>query len=299
MGKRLILGPILIAALILGAVVDQRIQGASYPSDPSRAGWIIAPLMLLLAVLAACELRAMLALKGVPIPSPILACAAAAGVLTSGRFLVRWIEVDSLALACTSAALVALLPLFDHARRRATDGAIASLGGTLLAFVYPGLMFGFLLAIRSQHSAWVLLWVILTTKACDIGAYFTGKAVGRHKLIPWLSPGKTWEGLIGGIAFAAVVGAAGAWALHHWAGMRVPPYALAAAAGAVFALVGQAGDLAESLLKRDAGIKDSGSTIPGMGGVLDVIDSPVFVAPVAFWILREFAARGWLEPTVI
>src|SRR5262249_23507982 len=123
---------------------------------------------------------------------------------------------------------------------------------------------------------------------CDIGAYFTGKAIGRHKLIPWLSPGKTWEGLFGGIAAAALV-AAGAAALYRHClgtnGIGLMPCGYAAFVGALFAIAGQAGDLLESVLKRDAGVKDSGQALPGMGGVLDVLDSILLTAPLAFWML--------------
>jgi phosphatidate cytidylyltransferase len=163
-------------------------------------------------------------------------------------------------------------------------GVVASAGGTLLAFVYLGLMSGFLLAIRREHSVWVLAWVILTTKACDIGAYFAGRSLGRHKLISWLSPGKTWEGLAGGLVASAVIGAAGL-ALVRRVEPGLPPWWTGFIAGALFGLTGQFGDLIESLFKRDAGIKDASSVLPGFGGVLDVLDSPLMVAPVAYWWL--------------
>ncbi|MEL7238219.1 MAG: phosphatidate cytidylyltransferase, partial [Planctomycetota bacterium] len=104
----------------------------------------------------------------------------------------------------------------------------------------------------------------------------TGKSLGKHKLIPFLSPGKTWEGLAGGVVTAALVGAAcapGLDLLTWWKG---------AIFGAVIGVVGQAGDLLESLMKRDADVKDSSQLLPGFGGVLDVIDSPLVAAPVAY-----------------
>jgi phosphatidate cytidylyltransferase len=148
-------------------------------------------------------------------------------------------------------------------------------------------MIGFLLALRREHSAWWIVGILLTTKACDTGAYFTGRAIGRHKMIPWLSPGKTWEGLAGGIAFAALVGGLLALASLSWLGSsdQVPIW-LGVTCGVVFAIVGQFGDLTMSLLKRGAGLKDSSHVLPGLGGVLDVIDSPLMVAPVAFWIFE-------------
>ena len=118
--------------------------------------------------------------------------------------------------------------------------------------------------------------ILLCVKFTDIGAYFTGKSLGRHKLIYWLSPGKTWEGLAGGLVFAAAVGAGCAAFLDEmtwWQGLIFGP---------IVGFVGQCGDLLESLMKRDADVKDSGSVIPGFGGVLDVIDSPLVAAPVAY-----------------
>jgi phosphatidate cytidylyltransferase len=106
-------------------------------------------------------------------------------------------------------------------------------------------------------------------------------------MIPWLSPGKTWEGLAGGVAFAALVGGLLALGSLSWlqTSDHVPIW-LGVMCGVVFAIVGQFGDLTMSLLKRGAGLKDSSRVLPGLGGVLDVIDSPLMVAPVAFWIFE-------------
>ena len=165
-----------------------------------------------------------------------------------------------------------------------------------MSFVYLGLMFGFVLAIRREHSVWVLLWIILVTKSADIGAFATGKLIGRHKLILWLSPGKTWEGLIGGVVLAAAVGAAGLAALKSW-GLTpqetLPPAWTGAAAGVLFGLTGVLGDLIASLFKRDAGLKDASHVLPGFGGVLDVLDSALLVAPVAYWWVQLVHGVRW------
>jgi phosphatidate cytidylyltransferase len=126
-----------------------------------------------------------------------------------------------------------------------------------------------------------LLWLLLVVWATDICAYLVGRAVGGPKLAPRISPGKTWSGLCGGVAGASLTGGLAAMALG--AG-----YGLAAAVGALLALVGQGGDLFESALKRQAGVKDSGHLIPGHGGLLDRIDGLVFAAPV-------FAGLVWLS----
>jgi phosphatidate cytidylyltransferase len=123
---------------------------------------------------------------------------------------------------------------------------------------------------RDEHGLYLLVWVFIVTWATDIGAYFAGRAFGRRKLAPSISPGKTVEGLYGGIAAAALLG--GAWVIGMELGM--PLLILAP----IFALAAQAGDLFESRMKRRAGVKDSGGWLPGHGGVLDRLDGLVPVA---------------------
>ena len=139
-------------------------------------------------------------------------------------------------------------------------------------FVYALLPALALLWIRERdaHGLELLLWVFLVTWSTDIGAYFVGRAVGRRKLAPSISPGKTVEGLVGGMIVAALVG--GAWVLGMGLGRALLLLA------PVFALAAQAGDLFESGMKRRAGVKDSGNWLPGHGGVLDRLDGLVPVA---------------------
>lgn len=128
-----------------------------------------------------------------------------------------------------------------------------------------------------------LLYLLLVTKMTDVGAYFTGKQWGRHKLAPAISPNKTWEGAVGGLICAIATSLV-------LAAFLPPQYfhlSLTAALilGAVLSIVAQYGDLAESLLKRDGGVKDS-SALPGLGGLLDVVDSLVFTAPLLYIFLK-------------
>ena len=123
---------------------------------------------------------------------------------------------------------------------------------------------------RDAHGFYLLMWVFIVTWSTDIGAYFSGRRFGRRKLAPSISPGKTVEGLYGGIAAATLLG--GAWALATSLG-----YALLALAP-VLAVAAQAGDLFESSMKRRARVKDSGAWLPGHGGVLDRLDGLVPVA---------------------
>jgi len=126
---------------------------------------------------------------------------------------------------------------------------------------------------RDVHGLYLLLWVFLVTWSTDIGAYFAGRSFGRRKLAPAISPGKTVEGLYGGIAAASLVG--GAWALAMDLGQAL------LALAPVLAVAAQAGDLFESRMKRRAGVKDSGTWLPGHGGVLDRLDGLVPVAVLA------------------
>lgn len=147
-------------------------------------------------------------------------------------------------------------------------GAGWSIGGFFYALV-PALA---LLWVRERdaHGLVLLLWVFIVTWATDIGAYFAGRALGRRKLAPAISPNKTVEGLFGGVAAAALLG--GGWAVLTGLGGALLLLA------PLFALAAQAGDLFESWMKRRAGVKDSGNWLPGHGGLLDRLDGLVPVA---------------------
>jgi phosphatidate cytidylyltransferase len=123
---------------------------------------------------------------------------------------------------------------------------------------------------RDLHGLFVVLWVFIVTWATDVGGYFVGRRYGRRRLAPTLSPKKTVEGLYGGVGLATLLG--GAWALFTGLGTALLAFA------PVFAVAAQAGDLFESGMKRRAGVKDSGTWLPGHGGVLDRLDGLVPVA---------------------
>ncbi|MEM9064168.1 MAG: phosphatidate cytidylyltransferase [Planctomycetota bacterium] len=291
--QRLTFGPLFIVLLFVALWLDEVVDRAVLPEaiqsligrETMPPGTVTFMLCAPLSVLGARELTRLLRAKGLPASKRVLGLAAMVGLVASG--LVPDDAGGVRAMAAVGFASVAVMAgsIAFYGRKQSLEGVVAGAGGAVLAFVYLGLMFGFILAIRREHSVWVLLWVLGTTKACDIGAFFTGRAVGKHKLISWLSPGKTWEGLYGGVATSAVVGGLGAWGLRTLEVGDAGPWWAGALMGAIFGLVGQAGDLMASALKRDAGAKDSGGSLPGFGGVLDVLDSPLLVAPVAYWAL--------------
>jgi len=139
------------------------------------------------------------------------------------------------------------------------------------------------LAVEPGTGARLVFMVALLTWATDTAAYLFGVAFGRHKLIPRISPNKTVEGAIGGLIGAAVVG----WLLTKGIVPFVTPLA-GIILGIVVGVMAQLGDLVESLIKRDAGIKDTAELIPGHGGVLDRFDSMLFTAPVVYYYFRFF-----------
>lgn len=157
-----------------------------------------------------------------------------------------------------------------------TDGVILNCGAAMLAVLYLGLMGQFFMNIRFYHGVWALLMYVATIKSADIGAYTVGRLVGKHKFSPNISPGKTWEGMLGAWLFSCIVAISFATIsglMAWWQGLLF---------GLIFAFAGQLGDLAESMLKRDAQEKDSSNAVPGFGGVLDIIDSLLMAAPAAY-----------------
>jgi phosphatidate cytidylyltransferase len=298
MRERLLLGPILIAALIGGLWLDEWLGKTPMPwsqrGAPFPSGILVFIFSVVLATLAARELAAIFASKGVEASRRILTTSAWLGLAASCLVPSGFAASAAVGMVGSAAVLVLLLSLGFYSRHKSVEGVAAATGAALVSFVYLGLMMGFMPAMRQEHSAWLLLWVLLVTKSCDIGAYFAGKAFGKHKLIPWLSPGKTWEGLLGGVIMSAIVSVAGLEALRSWGVIPGVPVWAALLPGVLFAIVGQTGDLLESMLKRDAGLKDSGHALPGFGGVLDVLDSALLVAPLAFWMLKAFAKLGWV-----
>ena len=278
---RLILGPIMIALLLGVLWLDQWAQDTGF----AWAGLVILLILVLPGIrFASRELAVLLRAKGVATGFRVLFLSGAAGCVGL-YFVIPEVNGDIIQGGVNPMLLVSLgiaaflLGILSQCKGQNTEGTMAAGAAAAFAFIYLGLMPGTLLAIRAEHTAWVLAAALLTTKSCDIGAYFTGRAIGKHKLIPWLSPGKTWEGLIGGVILAALVSLL---TLTPLAGLHCG-YALAV--GSVLAVVGQGGDLLASMFKRDAAVKDSGSSIPGFGGVLDVIDSPLLAGPVAYWLL--------------
>lgn len=164
---------------------------------------------------------------------------------------------------------------------------LSGLAATVFGIVYIGLFPSFFLEVHETPviGAGLLTLGIAAVVLSDTGAYFTGKAIGRTKLAPRVSPKKTWEGSVGGVIWA-LVGMGILFVLRdQYAFTAFPDWSLPRylVTGGVIAVVGQIGDLVESLIKRDAGVKDSGTIFPGHGGALDRCDGLLFAAPVLYY----------------
>ena len=167
--------------------------------------------------------------------------------------------------------------------RENTFEALGGLATTLFGLAYIAALFSYFFYIRAidaQQGKWLVLFLILVTKMGDVGAYAVGNLIGRHTLISRISPRKTTEGFMGAAVFSGVT----AFLARTMLGRPIEPLH-ALLLGLFLGVCGQLGDLAESLLKRDCQVKDSGTLLPGLGGMLDVLDSLLFTAPLFYGIL--------------
>ncbi len=280
--QRLISGVILGTAAVLSATLL-----------PSPAGWLV---ILVLGLLAQFEFYSMIRAMGIPVFRWLGLAAGAATISatfwtigSSAEQLLHGYVAENLVLAGT----VIFIFIWQSFQKEYKQPIVA-VALTLLGVLYGPLLLNYLTRLAffwhvgtrldavGRTGQLLILYLIAVVKASDIGAYFTGRLLGRHKLIPRLSPNKTWEGLAGGIVLSLCVsllfwrlldGRLGELELRVWD---------AVALGFLLAAAGVIGDLVESMMKRNAAIKDSGALIPGMGGILDVLDSLLFGAPVLF-----------------
>jgi phosphatidate cytidylyltransferase len=165
--------------------------------------------------------------------------------------------------------------------------------GTILGIVYVPLLWSFVVRLflsgDPSKPGWAAFYLILCMKMADSGGYFFGMRFGKHKLAPIISPKKSWEGLYGGIVFCVVVNV-GWWLISGGRINSATSLSLghALVLGLLFPLVGTAGDLVESMFKRAVGVKDSNTMVYGLGGILDMIDSILFAAPMLYIYIELF-----------
>lgn len=180
--------------------------------------------------------------------------------------------------------------IFSRQMFKLDDGSpILSSSTTLAGVIYVAWLFSFVIAVLyypGLDGRWYVFFLFLATKGSDTCAYLAGRAFGRNKLIPRISPSKTREGFMGGLAGAVIGGLIGLFWFRNFCPM--PPLSHVLILSIVLGLAGIPGDLFESILKRDAGVKDVAGYLPGLGGVLDVIDSVLWTAPILYFYLVLF-----------
>jgi len=277
---RLSLGALLIAVLIALGWLDHL---AAVPGV-----WFM-PIAVLVAVLATGEMLGLTQAAGLrPVAWPIYATNLLL-VLAAWSVVPAGLEPQAgLAWGVAIVGAGLLVAFVAEIRRyERPGGTTANLGASALGMLYVGLLLNVTVQIRMAWGVPALASLLVVVKMGDTGAYTVGRLVGRHKMAPVLSPGKTWEGAAGAVVFACL----GAWLCFHWAGQSGVPggwllYGLAVGVAGIL------GDLAESLLKRDVGRKDSSDWMPGFGGILDMVDSVLLAAPIA-WICWATGLVAW------
>ena len=282
---RLIFGVLMTVLLTIVVIFDGWLDGSLTASAADRPvqATILYVLIALLIIPGQLELSRLAAAKNLKNFTPVT-------IISSILFAGSWywpqlFEVSqTIYLFFLSAFTLLALFLYQYICC-GSSGVIGNCGVNYFSIIYLGLLNGFVLAFRIDFGLWSLLMFIFVVKFADIGAYTIGSLFGKHKFSPKISPGKTWEGMAGAVAAAmmvAVLFAVICDIMVAW---------LAAVFGLCFAFIGQFGDLAESMLKRDAEQKDSANKVPGFGGILDIIDSPLAAAPFAY-LFFMLTARG-------
>ena len=285
--NRLITGPLLSLALIALMYGDEQLGsvvcGCCTPLQP---GLLIAVLAMAIVPLVAIELGSIAHGIGLRCSIPMMVISMWAWIGTIFLIPSTMETSTTIALICTIFIASIAISVIALSKNRDLKGVLAGTTFTVATSAYIALGIGMFLLLRRDHSSWWIIGVVAVIKMCDTGAFFVGCNLGKHKLIPWISPGKTWEGLIGGLVTASLTAIGLAAANNHWLQSEPEiPLLTAGVVGLLFGLLGQAGDLVMSVFKRDGGIKDTSSVLPGLGGVLDVLDSLLLVGPVAYWLL--------------
>lgn len=281
----------LIAGTLLAAAI-----GAILVADANLAPYFpcLFACVLLMGVLSAHEFRLLLPVETRP---PAVLCVGGVLLLIASNWYVPIIAgthsvepfprfADPWRLLIFIFAALVMAALLDQMIRFREPGtSIARVANATLLFAYLGLLPSFFAQLRwlPDIAGLALTAAIFVPKVGDIGAYFAGRFLGKHKFSPLLSPKKTWEGFVGGMLASAgtAVGLSYAGPLFRHGLLE------AIAFGLTLGVAGVLGDLAESMLKRDAQVKDAAKSVPGFGGVLDVVDSVLFAAPIAYWWLSR------------
>jgi len=258
-------------------------------------------LVMLLVVRSSCEFSELLRTRQFEPSCPVIALCSLSIVVAAWLGQIADRMPGSLGTAMIAFSLSILAVFVTGAARYQQPGrTMETAGAELLGIAYVGVLLAVTAQLRwvagAQAGYLVLASLVIAAKGGDIGGYTFGRLFGKRKLVPRLSPGKTWAGAWGALGTSSL--AAAAW-LHFGPGMffdNVAPCPLgwSLVYGAVIGVVGLVGDLAESLIKRDVQKKDSAELMPGFGGLLDLLDSVIFAGPVALVLWKVLPLAVWL-----
>lgn len=252
-------------------------------------GWWMFALAALLMILATGELHTMMLHEGY---HPVLLVSMALSLLFMLAAMLPQQRLPLLEIGISAALLLSFPILFF---RKKLEGAMVDWSLTIAIAIYLGWPSSMLLLLRGYQMGfsgglWWLLTLFGGVWGFDTGAFFAGHAFGRHKLAPEISPGKTWEGVLGGLVFSVLAALLFTTlpTLLHWPAPLDVPWYLAVVLGLCVGVAATLGDLAESLIKRQTHVKDSGQFFPGHGGILDRIDSILFAVLVVYIFAQLF-----------
>jgi phosphatidate cytidylyltransferase len=273
---RLIFGTLMTLAFIGIVLLDGWLDGSLTKGVDNFQiyGTLTVILVALLEIAGLLELSKLAAAKGVKI---LLPCSIPASILlAASSYWLQFIPYSPELILYFLLGLAVCLCFLYQRLRYGLSGVLVNCGAACFSILYLGLLGGFIPAVRINFGPWHLLMLVFVVKCSDIGAYTFGRLFGKHKFSPVISPKKTWEGMAGAVFAAIIVAVAFAVScdiMAWWLGILF---------GAGFAFIGQLGDLAESMLKRDAEKKDASNNVPGFGGILDVVDSVLVTAPFGY-----------------
>lgn len=279
--------------ILLGVVFIGALVGLSWLDFATTPGAWLLPLAIVVGLAAAHEVVTLLA-RGGHYPLPAVIYGGTVLVIASNAIPLFWFPppddqpLDQLGWPLVAFALVVLAALVGEiSRYRHPGGVVVNVALATFGVAYVGVLLSFAVQLRMLGGPVTgmvaLIAMLAVVKMGDIGAYTVGRLFGRHKMAPYVSPGKTMEGAAGALAFACLAAWLAFAYLPGWLACNKSEHSWSwLLFGIAVGLAGMAGDLAESLLKRDLGAKDSSEWLPGFGGVLDLIDSILFAAPVAY-----------------
>lgn len=251
-------------------------------------------ILLFLSSISLCEFYLILNLKDFNC-SKMIGCLLGIIFLTTVWICIiyeEYLTINPNTIMWSITVISVMIIFYNSLLKNDVENSVKNIFGTLVGFIYISFLFSFLIRIilidnNLQQPAWIAFYAILSTKLADTGGYFIGSKFGKHTLAKKISPKKTWEGFIGSILFCMICNLIWYKYININIGHSTLPLIHAFILSFLFPIFGTAGDLVESLFKRSVDIKDSGTFAKGLGGILDMIDSILFTAPM-FYIYFKF-----------